>query len=271
MGPVTMKLLSWHRWKQGSSSRWSRCSDFSWEDLKYWLTDIGIFKFIHSFPLISSLWTKWSCLFLQTARWLVKWTWDSSSPRSTTMMKQANDSLPRFGNVNDETQFDWSRFRLQPSIAPFALFPCQVMLDLYSLPEVAKLTAKQSACTVLTHVPVSTRKGVYLHPWQLDMSEEAKFGSPGKFPSNVGIRNHFASVVHRGYESDKEALEIKFPPNLHGSGLEIPMFSTGFIDGHTKATMVLAVFALLEHIAARHRYTCSSFTWMFCIPNIRYC
>lgn len=136
----------------------------------------------------------------------------------------------------------------------FGLFPCKVMLDLYSLPEVAQLTAKHSACTVLTHVPVSTRKGVYLHPWQLDMSEEAKFGSPGKFPSNVGIRNHFASVVQRGYESEKEALEIKFPSNLHGSGLEIPMFSTGFIDGHTKATMVLAVFALLEHIVARHSF-----------------
>ena len=72
--------------------------------------------------------------------------------------------------------------------------------------------------------------------------------------ANVGIRKHFASVVHRGYESDKEALEIKFPPNLHGSGLEIPMFSTGFIDGHTKATMVLAVFALLEHIRLEHTY-----------------
>lgn len=123
----------------------------------------------------------------------------------------------------------------------------EVMLDLFALDEIAAVTAKASE-QVLTAVPVVTRKGIYLNPWQLDMSEEAKFGAQGKWPSNVGIRTHFASIVQRGYESSREALEIKFPMDLHGTGKEAPLFSVQFIDGHTKAIMVLAVFALLEHI-----------------------
>ena len=126
------------------------------------------------------------------------------------------------------------------------------MLDYFALPEVAKITAKHSGNTVLTHVPVTTRKGIYVHPWQLDLSEEAKFGVGGKWPSNVGVRSHFGSLVQRGYESDREALEIKFPQSLHGGGGEIPMFSIQFIDGHTKSVMVLAIFALLEHMVPWH-------------------
>lgn len=121
------------------------------------------------------------------------------------------------------------------------------MLDLFALEEIANVTSKASE-TALKTVPVVTRKGIYLNPWQLDMSEEAKYGVNGKWPSNVAVRTHFASVVQRGYESSREALEIKFPMELHGTGKDVPMFSVQFIDGHTKAIMVLAVFALLEHI-----------------------
>lgn len=123
------------------------------------------------------------------------------------------------------------------------------MLDLFALPEVADVTSKDNV-SVLKHVPVATRKGVFINPWQLDMSEEAKFGQSGKWPSNVAIRSHFASIVQRGYESDREAIEIKFPSDLYGSGKEIPLFSIQYIDGHTKAIMVLAVFALLEYIVS---------------------
>ncbi len=78
------------------------------------------------------------------------------------------------------------------------------------------------------------------------MSEDAKYGVSGKWPSNVQIRAHFSSVVQRGFEAEKEALEIKFPMDLHGSGNSLPMFSVQYIDGHCKAIMVLAVFALLD-------------------------
>ena len=66
------------------------------------------------------------------------------------------------------------------------------------------------------------------------------------FPSNVQVRTHFPSVVNKGYESDKEAIEIKFPPSLRGK--ELPLFSAGYIDGHTKAVMIHAVFAILDSL-----------------------
>ena len=123
------------------------------------------------------------------------------------------------------------------------------MLDIFALPEVADRVTKNfhgSAPQVLSTVPVSTRKGIYVNPWMLDMSEEAKYGQGGKWPSNVGIRTHFPSVVHRGYETEREPLEIKFPERLYGSGKDLEMFAIQFVDGHTKAVIVLAIFALLH-------------------------
>eukprot|EP00435_Cladocopium_sp_Y103_P029528 s1440_g7.t1 len=127
----------------------------------------------------------------------------------------------------------------------------KVMLDIYALPEVAERVSKNfngSAPQVLQTVPVSTRKGIYVHPWMLDMSDSAKYGQGGKWPSNVAIRTHFPSVVQRGYETEREPLEIKFPEQLFGTGQEVPMFAIQFVDGHAKAVMVLSVFALLHRI-----------------------
>ena len=126
------------------------------------------------------------------------------------------------------------------------------MLDIYSLPEVADRVAKHfpgcSSVVVLQSVPVTARKGVYIHPWQLSMSEDAKYGQGGKWPSNVAIRSHFPSVVQRGYETEREPLEVKFGDDLFGSGQDIPLFSIQYIDGHAKAVMILSVFALLAHL-----------------------
>lgn len=125
------------------------------------------------------------------------------------------------------------------------------MMDLFALPEIADLIGKEttgSSLQVLQRVPVTTRKGMYVHPWMLDMSETAKYGHNGKWPSNVAIRAHFPSIVQRGFETEREPLEIKFPEHLFGTGQEIPRFSIQYIDGHAKAIMVLAIFALLEHL-----------------------
>ena len=133
----------------------------------------------------------------------------------------------------------------------------QVMLDLFALPEVAECVSKSRgpvAPQLLQSVPVATRKGVYVNPWHLDMSEEAKYGAGGKWPSNVAVRAHFGSIVQRGYEAEREPLEIKFSETLHGSGKELPMFCVQYIDGHTKAIMILAVFALLEHLVTHLLY-----------------
>ena len=126
------------------------------------------------------------------------------------------------------------------------------MLDFFSVPAVAQRVASKApqGPQVLTNVPVTTRKNVYIHPWHLDMSEEAKFGPGGKWPSTVAIRSHFPSIVQRGYESEREAIEIKFGQSLHSSGKELPLFSVQFIDGHAKGVMILSIFALLDHMVS---------------------
>lgn len=124
------------------------------------------------------------------------------------------------------------------------------MLDFFALPEVAESVSTKcpAGVSALNTVPVCSRKNIYLHPWHLDMSEDAKYGASGKWPSNVQIRAHFSSVVQQTYQGEREALDIKFPLDLHGSGKPLPMFSVQFTDGHCKAIMVLAIFALLEHM-----------------------
>ena len=101
---------------------------------------------------------------------------------------------------------------------------------------------------LIKSVPTGARKNVYVHPWQLDISENAKFG---KYPSMVQVKTHFPSVIARGYESEKEALEIKFTSDALGAkmGQELDIFSVRYIDGHCKGLMVQAVFALLIHLA----------------------
>ena len=129
------------------------------------------------------------------------------------------------------------------------------MLDLFALPEVAECVRRKfdtAAPQVLTHVPVASRTGVYVNPFHLDMGEGAKFGHTGKWPSNVAIKTHFPSVVQRGFETEREPLEIKFPEDLFGTGKEVPHFSVQYIDGHGKAIMVLAVFALLDGLDTQH-------------------
>ena len=125
------------------------------------------------------------------------------------------------------------------------------MCDFWSEPTVAQRVAQKAPCgaTVPGLVPVATRKNLYLHPYHFSMDEGAKYGQQGRWPSNVQVKIHFPSVVFRGYESEKEAIEIKYPRALHGK--DIPIFSTEFIDGHTKSVMCQAVFALLDFLDLR--------------------
>ena len=62
-----------------------------------------------------------------------------------------------------------------------------------------------------TLVPVATRRNMYLHPYHFSMEESAKYG---RWPSNVQVKVHFHSIVMRGYESEKEAIEVKFDQGL---------------------------------------------------------
>ena len=126
------------------------------------------------------------------------------------------------------------------------------MLDYWAEPEVAKRCSAKAplGASVPALVPVTTRKNLYLHPFHFSMDESAKYGMQGRWPSNVQVRLHFSSIVMRGYESEKEAIEIKYHRSLMGKDLQI--FTTEFIDGHTKSVMCQAVFALLSYLDPRH-------------------
>lgn len=89
---------------------------------------------------------------------------------------------------------------------------------------------------LLKAVPPSSRKGFYLNPWMLDFSEHAKCG---KFPSNVALRLHLPSFLSRGYEGDREPLEVRF------SEPDLNLFSVKYVDGHTKGICIQIIFALL--------------------------
>ncbi|CAK8999282.1 Uncharacterized protein SCF082_LOCUS6127 [Durusdinium trenchii] len=133
-----------------------------------------------------------------------------------------------------------------PTAAGRAAFAVMVMADFFSLREVAERLPVPSPPT-LSSCPNTTKKNVYLHPWHLDMSNAAKYGINGKWPSNVAIRTHLPSIIKNTYQSEREALEIKFPPEHHGK--TIPLFSVQFVDGHAKSVMVHAIFALLDYCA----------------------
>ena len=94
---------------------------------------------------------------------------------------------------------------------------------------------------VLKAVPTGSRKGFFLNPWMLNFSEHAKCG---KFPSNVALRLQLPSFLSRGYEGDREPLEVRFPDQ------ELSLFSVKYVDGHTKGICIQLIFALLEHCVA---------------------
>ena len=121
------------------------------------------------------------------------------------------------------------------------------MLDFFASPQVAQRLMQRERANVLSHIPVKSRQNVYLHPWHLSMDETAKYGAAGKWPSTVAIRTHFPSVVRRGFESEKEALEVKYPEELYGKDMDC--FCSQYIDGHAKAVMIHGVFALLDYLA----------------------
>ena len=116
----------------------------------------------------------------------------------------------------------------------------EAMADLFAIPEVAKYIPSGLG-PVLKSVPVAKRTNVYMHPWHFDLSEHAKYGQTGKFPSMYQIKLHLPSIVFRNYQPEKEALEVKFDLAV---GEELRFFQTKFIDGHTKSIMVQSILAM---------------------------
>ena len=80
------------------------------------------------------------------------------------------------------------------------------MGDLFAIPEVVANIPSQCG-PVLRNVPSTARQNVYLHPWHLSLSENAK---AGRYPSMHQTRIHFPTIVWKNYLASREALEIKF-------------------------------------------------------------
>lgn len=127
------------------------------------------------------------------------------------------------------------------------------MLDFWAEPEIAKRCSSRAPphASIPAYVPVTTRKNLYLHPYHFSVSETAKYSVVGRWPSNVQVRTHFSSIIMRGYEAEKEAIEVKYPKDCLGK--EMKIFITEFIDGHAKSLMVQSVFALLDYLDPRFK------------------
>ena len=119
--------------------------------------------------------------------------------------------------------------------------PCEVIAEYLAVPEVAECLP-QIQGQVMKIVPNGSRKGFYLHPWQLSFSEDAKFG---KFPPNISLKTHLPSFLNRGFETEREPLDVRFGSLAESS--EIGLFSVQYVDGHTKGLLVQLIFALLAH------------------------
>lgn len=125
----------------------------------------------------------------------------------------------------------------------------EAMADVFSMPEVATHVSSNFG-PVLKTVPASQRLNAYVHPWHLSLDENAK---AGKYPSMYQIRCHFGSVVWKTYQSEREALEIKFDK---APGEEMGYFNVRYIDGHCKGIMCQAVFGLMIYMDSRLKKLC---------------
>lgn len=116
------------------------------------------------------------------------------------------------------------------------------MANIFSIPEVVKHLPQNGP--VLKAVPACERQNAYLHPWHLSLAETAK---AGRYPSMHQTRLHLPSIVWKGYQASREALEIKFDVPV---GDQVGYFSVKYIDGHNKGLMVQAILALVIHSVA---------------------
>lgn len=95
---------------------------------------------------------------------------------------------------------------------------------------------------VLQSVPVASKE-FYLSPWHFDFSEKAKYGEKGRFPTNLQYKVRFHSFLRSGYESSREAVDVRFPGSSNST---IEPFTVQFVDGQNKLLIILSILALLE-------------------------
>lgn len=127
-----------------------------------------------------------------------------------------------------------------PATSLTCMFAAEAMSNFFNIPAIHKLLENDPR-PVLHSVP-SASKEFYLSPWHFDFSEKAKYGDKGRFPTNLQYKAHFHSFLRSGYESSREAVDVRFPEALS----TIQPFTVQFVDGQNKLLIILSVFALLE-------------------------
>ena len=103
----------------------------------------------------------------------------------------------------------------------------------------------------MTHVPMTSVKGMTLSLKRLSFAENAKYGELGRWPATHQFKAHFPSFLEAGYEDHREPLEVKFEMSTvePEKGLyEIKPFSVGYIDGQNKAIIMLSVIAMIAEL-----------------------
>lgn len=104
---------------------------------------------------------------------------------------------------------------------------------------------------VLASVPMTTMKGFFLNPWSLSLAEDAKYGEVGRWPATHAYKSHFGSFLDHGFESHRECLEVKFDMTKvepEKGVFDIADFSTGYVDGHNKAIIILSILGMLADL-----------------------
>lgn len=103
--------------------------------------------------------------------------------------------------------------------------------------------------TVLKNIP-ATSKVFHLSLWSFDFSEKAKYGENGRFPTNMQYKSHVHSFLQNGYESAREAVDVRFGEVCKNEDDGITPFSVQFVDGQNKVLIMMSLIALLQQIEA---------------------
>lgn len=116
--------------------------------------------------------------------------------------------------------------------------------EIFDMPSVSKHVQSQQA---MRTIPMATVRGFYVHLASLSFAETAKYGETGRWPSTHQFKLHLPSFLDRGFESHREALEVKFevPVEPDQTMYTIQPFSIGYVDGQNKAIIMLSTLALL--------------------------
>ena len=126
--------------------------------------------------------------------------------------------------------------------------------EIFDMPSVSKHVQSQQA---MRTIPMATVRGFYVHLASLSFAETAKYGETGRWPSTHQFKLHLPSFLDRGFESHREALEVKFevPVEPDQTMYTIQPFSIGYVDGQNKAIIMLAIVALLHQMVSWQQKT----------------